>query len=123
MSRHPLPLLQGSALVAALLFPALLHAAPQPLTIKAIPAVQWFTMDARIEPVDQGSVAAQTAGRVSRIAVDVNDVVPSGALLVEITNTSQSAGVDQAHAALMSAQARARVISSIPVFLMLTRIL
>ena len=108
MSRHLFTLFQGGCLAATLIFPFSLHAAPAPITIRATPVVEWFTMDARIEPVDQGSVAAQTAGRVSRIAVDVNDVVPSGALLVEITNTTQSAGVDQAHAALISAQARAR---------------
>lgn len=41
----------------------------------------------------QGSVAAQTAGRVSQITVDVNDVVPAGQLFIEITTTSQSAGL------------------------------
>ena len=65
---------------------------PSVLTVQAQPYTDWFELDARIEPIDQGTVAAQTSGRISRITVDVNDVVPSGALLIEITNTNQSAG-------------------------------
>ena len=78
------------------------------LTIQSQARSDWFVMDARIEPQDQGSVAAQTAGRVSQITVDVNDVVPAGQLLIEITNTSQSAGLDQAKAALQAAESQQR---------------
>lgn len=81
---------------------------PSVLTVQAQPYTDWFELDARIEPIDQGSVAAQTSGRISRITVDVNDIVPSGALLIEITNTNQSAGEDQAKAALQGALARQR---------------
>ena len=99
------------------LLPLALHAEPESsagsttstrITILAQPAVDWLTLDARIEPIDQGSVAAQTAGRVSQITVDVNDVVPAGQLLIEITNTSQSAGLDQAKAALQAAASQQR---------------
>ena len=72
-----------------------------PVTLSDVP--EWFVMDGRIEPIDQGTVSAQTSGRVSAISVDVNDVVPSGHLLVEITNTSQTSGQDQAKAALKAA--------------------
>lgn len=75
-----------------------------PITLSDVP--EWFVMDGRIEPIDQGTVSAQTSGRVSAISVDVNDVVPSGHLLVEITNTSQTAGQDQAKAAVKAAEAR-----------------
>nr|WP_321270042.1 efflux RND transporter periplasmic adaptor subunit [uncultured Tolumonas sp.] len=75
-----------------------------PVTLSAVP--EWFVMDARVEPIDQGTVSAQTSGRVSAISVDVNDVVPSGHLLVEITNTSQTAGQDQAKAAVKAAEVR-----------------
>ena len=81
---------------------------PQLLTIHSHAQLDWFEMDARIEPVDQCSVAAQTAGRVSQITVDVNDVVPAGQLLIEITNTSQNAGLDQAKAALKAAESQQR---------------
>ncbi len=76
------------------------------ITVAASIEPDWFIMDGRIEPVDQGSVAAQTSGRISAITVDVNDVVPMGHLLIEITNTSQSAGLDQAKAAVKAAEAR-----------------
>ena len=76
------------------------------LTVQPSNVPDWFVMDARIEPIDQGTVSAQTSGRVSAISVDVNDVVPNGHLLVEITNTSQTAGQDQAKAAVKAAEAR-----------------
>lgn len=97
-----LPLLFTWSLLASAMQPSAL------LTIHSQPQTEWFEMDARIEPVAQGSVAAQTAGRVSQISVDVNDVVPAGQLLIEITNTSQSAGLDQATAALQAAESQQR---------------
>jgi RND family efflux transporter MFP subunit len=76
------------------------------LTVQPANVPDWFVMDGRVEPIDQGMVSAQTSGRVSAISVDVNDVVPSGHLLVEITNTSQTAGQDQAKAAVKAAEVR-----------------
>lgn len=118
-ARHPacrLPPL-GRSLLFALLLQPLAYAEPladttpvatEVLTVRQGQHTDWFEMEARIEPVDQGSVAAQTAGRVSQITVDVNDVVPAGQLLIEITNTSQSAGLDQAKAALQAAESQQR---------------
>lgn len=80
--------------------------APDTLSVQPANVPDWFVMDARVEPIDQGTVSAQTSGRVSAISVDVNDVVPSGHLLVEITNTSQTAGQDQAKAAVKAAEVR-----------------
>ncbi|PWI32383.1 efflux RND transporter periplasmic adaptor subunit [Vibrio albus] len=74
------------------------------VTAQTVP--EWLVLDAQVEPIDKGSVAAQTSGRVSAIGVDVNDVVPEGHLLIQITNTSQTAGLDQAKAALKAAEAR-----------------
>ncbi len=76
------------------------------LTVKPVNVPEWFVMDGQLEPVDKGTVSAQTSGRVSAITVDVNDVVPMGHLLIEITNTSQTAGLDQAKAAVKAAEAR-----------------
>lgn len=76
------------------------------LTVQPANVPDWFVMDGRVEPIDQGMVSAQTSGRVSAISVDVNDVVPSGHLLIEITNTSQTAGQDQAKAAVKAAEVR-----------------
>lgn len=76
------------------------------LVVKPVNVPDWFVMDGHLEPVDKGTVSAQTSGRVSAISVDVNDVVPEGHLLIEITNTSQTAGLDQAKAAVKAAEAR-----------------
>jgi RND family efflux transporter MFP subunit len=76
------------------------------ITVAAQQVPEWFVMDGKVEPIDQGTVSAQTSGRVSAITVDVNDVVPTGQLLIEITNTSQTAGQDQAKAAVKAAEAR-----------------
>ncbi|MEO8065180.1 MAG: efflux RND transporter periplasmic adaptor subunit [Pseudomonadota bacterium] len=64
-------------------------------------------LDGAIEAVNQGTVAAQTAGRVAEIFFDVNDFVPAGAVIVRLRATEQRAGLLQAEAALREAQARA----------------
>ncbi len=63
-------------------------------------------LDGRIEAVNQGTVAAQTSGRVTEILYDVNDFVPAGAVIVRLRATEQRAGLLQAQAALREATAR-----------------
>jgi RND family efflux transporter MFP subunit len=63
-------------------------------------------LDGKIEAVNQGTVAAQTSGRISEILYDVNDFVPAGAVIVRIRATEQRAGLLQAQAALRAATAR-----------------
>lgn len=63
-------------------------------------------LDGTIEAVNQGTVAAQTSGRVVEILYDVNDFVPAGAVVVRLRATEQRAGLLQAEAALREAQAR-----------------
>ncbi len=63
-------------------------------------------LDGTIEAVNQGTVAAQTAGRVTEILYDVNDFVPAGAVIVKLRATEQRAGLLQAQAALREATAR-----------------
>jgi RND family efflux transporter MFP subunit len=63
-------------------------------------------LDGTIEAVNQGTVAAQTAGRVDAILYDVNDFVPAGAVIVRLRATEQRAGLLQAEAALREATAR-----------------
>lgn len=76
------------------------------IIVKTKPYTDWMTFTALIEPINQGTLSAQTSGRISKILVDENDVIPSGALLMEISNTNQSATQDQALAALQIAQSR-----------------
>lgn len=59
-----------------------------------------------IEAVNQGTVAAQTAGRVAEVFYDVNDFVPAGAVIVKLRSTEQRSGLLQAEAALREAAAR-----------------
>jgi RND family efflux transporter MFP subunit len=63
-------------------------------------------LDGTIEAVNQGTVSAQTAGRVVDIRYDVNDFVPAGAVILRLRATEQRAGVSQAQAALTEAAAR-----------------
>jgi RND family efflux transporter MFP subunit len=63
-------------------------------------------LDGTVEAVNQSTVSAQTAGRVTGIYFDVNDVVPAGALIISIRSTEQAAGLTQAQAALKEATAR-----------------
>lgn len=96
-------------ILLSLVMPAIAQATDSPVSVihvSAQPVADWFVMDGKVEPIDQGTVSAQTSGRVSAITVDVNDVVPSSKLLIEITNTSQTAGQDQARAAVKAAEAR-----------------
>jgi membrane fusion protein, multidrug efflux system len=63
-------------------------------------------LDGLIEAVNEGTVAAQTSGRVAAILYDVNDFVPAGAVIVRLRATEQRAGMLQAEAALREAAAR-----------------
>ena len=61
--------------------------------------------DGVIEAVNQGTVSAQTSGRVAQVMYDVNDFVPAGAVIVRLRSTEQRANLGQAEAALKEAQA------------------
>ncbi len=63
-------------------------------------------VDGTIEAVNQGTVSAQTSGRVLEVLYDVNDFVPAGAVIVRLRNTEQKAGLEQAQATLTEATAR-----------------
>jgi RND family efflux transporter MFP subunit len=63
-------------------------------------------LDGTVEAVNQSTVSAQTAGRVSAVYFDVIDVVEAGALILRIRSTEQAASFTQAQAALKEATAR-----------------
>lgn len=63
-------------------------------------------LDGTIEAVNQGTVSAQTAGRIVAIEYDVNDFVPAGAVILRLRATEQRAGLSQAQAAVTEATAR-----------------
>ncbi len=66
----------------------------------------WLTLDGTVSAIHQGTVAAQTSGRVSRMLVDVNDEVVAGQPLLEISGKEQFAAVTGAEARLARAQAQ-----------------
>jgi RND family efflux transporter MFP subunit len=78
--------------------------ATQRIELEAAPAER--LLDGTVEAVHQSTVSAQTAGRVTEVLFDVNDVVSAGALIVRIRSTEQVAGLTQAQAALKEATAR-----------------
>jgi RND family efflux transporter MFP subunit len=61
--------------------------------------------DAKIEAIKAATISAQTSGRIMNIHFDVNDLVPQGAALLEITNKEQGAGLAGAEAELAKADA------------------
>lgn len=69
-------------------------------------------LDGTIEAVNQGTVAAQTSGRVTEVLYDVNDFVPAGAVIVRLRGTEQRSGLQQAEAALREADAREKEAQS-----------
>lgn len=76
------------------------------LSVRAEPMPQETRLDGVIEAVNQGTLAAQTAGRVASIHYDVNDFVPQGAVVMRLRATEQRAGLAQAQAAQREAIAR-----------------
>jgi RND family efflux transporter MFP subunit len=65
-------------------------------------------LDATIEAVNAATVSAQTSGRIVALNYDINDAVPAGAVLLEITRREQSASV----AAAVAEQNRALATNS-----------
>lgn len=76
------------------------------LTVKAELAPVERVLDGTIEAVNQGTVSAQTSGRVAELLYDVNDFVPAGAVIVRLRALEQRASLGQAQAALKEATAR-----------------
>ena len=62
--------------------------------------------DGRIEAVNQGTVSAQTSGRVAELPFDVNDFVEAGAVVMRFTDAEQRAALNRAEAAFAEARAR-----------------
>lgn len=104
-----MPILTLSLLLSLLLAAPALLAATLPFTVaeaqrQAFPEEQ--ILDGVVEAVNKSTVSAQTAGRVEKIMVDVNDVVAQGTPIVRIRNIEQRAGLEQAQANLREAEAR-----------------
>ncbi len=77
-------------------------------TVKSESLSQVVQLDGVVQPINQGTVASQTSGRVVGLNVDVNDYVKQGTVLLEISAVQQSASLDAAQAQLASAIAQDR---------------
>ncbi|WP_133178902.1 efflux RND transporter periplasmic adaptor subunit [Shewanella decolorationis] len=75
------------------------------LEVISKPYANWVTLDANIEAVKAATVSAQTSGRIVKLNYDVNDVVPEGAALLEITSKEQGAELASYEADLAKATA------------------
>jgi membrane fusion protein, multidrug efflux system len=90
-------------------------AAVQPLPTVVVQRVQVpleRRLDGTIEAVNQGTLSAQTSGRVLEVLYDVNDFVPADAVIIRLGNTEQKAGLGEADAALTEATAREAEVRS-----------
>lgn len=100
--QHPLPI--GFLLSICSLFAS---AAPvETITVNPQQVPQWITLDAQLEAVKAATVSAQTSGRIIKINYDVNDIVPQGAPLLEITSIAQGAELAAAEADYARASAQ-----------------
>lgn len=76
------------------------------MVVQSVRAPLERTVDGTIEAVNQATVSAQTAGRITEILFDVNDVVPAGAVIIRLKGNEQRASLEGAQAALTEAKAR-----------------
>ncbi|MHB8723375.1 MAG: efflux RND transporter periplasmic adaptor subunit [Steroidobacteraceae bacterium] len=76
------------------------------MIVQSVHAPLERSVDGTIEAVNQATVSAQTAGRITEILYDVNDVVPAGAVIIRLKGNEQRANLEGAQAAITEAKAR-----------------
>ena len=76
------------------------------IVVQSVHAPLERMVDGTIEAVNQATVSAQTAGRITEILYDVNDVVPAGAVIIRLKGNEQRASLEGAQAAITEAKAR-----------------
>lgn len=75
------------------------------LTVSNTMIERLFTLEAKMEAVNESTLSAQTNGRIQAIKVDVNDYVKQGDLIIQLRDKQQKAAVEQAQAGLSQAKA------------------
>ncbi|MCG9696282.1 efflux RND transporter periplasmic adaptor subunit [Shewanella sp. Isolate11] len=101
--------IQQQVLMGFLLTFAVFSASAEPIatiTIVAETQPERLTLDAQLEATKAATVSAQTSGRIIKINYDVNDIVPQGAALLEITSKAQGAELAAAEAEYAKAVAQ-----------------
>ncbi len=74
------------------------------LKLQMVPKMHYA--DGVIEAVNQATVSAQTAGRITEINFDVDDFVPKGSVLLRFRNNKQKAALVEAQASVKEAETR-----------------
>lgn len=100
-----LPFLSLSASVSAESKAAADNKHLESITVSFKPYPNWVQLDAVIEPTKSATVSAQTSGRIIKLNYDINDVVATGAPLLEITSKEQGAQLAAAEADYAKARA------------------
>lgn len=80
-------------------------AAPEGYTVQTVASPNWFALEASIEAVNEATISAQTSGRIKTVAVDVNDYVSEGQVLITLRDKKQKAALERARAQVKQAQA------------------
>ncbi|WP_369161464.1 efflux RND transporter periplasmic adaptor subunit [Candidatus Thiodiazotropha sp. LNASS1] len=104
MRRLLIPLMFGLVLLPGL--SAVESAELDTVTVAKREAVREFWLDGVVEAINQTTLSAQTRGQVEEILFDVDDYVEKGQVVVQLKDTEQKAGLDQARADLKEAAAR-----------------
>jgi len=65
----------------------------------------WYALEAKMEAVNESTLSAQTSGQIQSIAVDVNDYVQQGDIIIQLRDKQQRAALEQAEAGLSQAVA------------------
>jgi RND family efflux transporter MFP subunit len=110
--------IRTTIVAAALLALSACGSAPETPTPASLPKLATITVaaggadagrawDGVVEAVRQADLSAQTSGRVTVVAADVNDHVIEGQVLVRLTAVEQQAGASTARAQLRAAEAGA----------------
>ncbi len=86
---------------------------PPPLSVDAAAATRqniatYVTLDGQIAPLDQSTLAFQQSGTITKINVNIGDMVHKGALLATIDPSTLSAQLQQAQAQAAQASATAQ---------------
>jgi multidrug efflux pump subunit AcrA (membrane-fusion protein) len=86
---------------------------PMPLSVDAAAATRqtiatYITLDGQISPLDQSTLAFQQSGTITKITVNIGDMVRRGALLATIDPSTLQAQLQQAQAQAAQASASAQ---------------
>ncbi len=114
-SRRPSQLLRRrlAGLVVASAWAVSAAWAQAPVQVAVVPVQrqavgQGFEMDGVVQPVQQSTISAQTAGRLVSLVVKPGDRVKSGQLLATINDNETQAGLQSSQAQVAQAQAQLR---------------